>query len=116
MVCKQSRSGRLRHKITIQKRTESIGATGGVKYTWANHSAPRAEIGNKIGREKYQAMQEQSIKTVGMRLHYTKSLGKMNTRDYRIIFKNNIYDIEDIDNVLEMNKELIITTSLHNAE
>jgi len=107
-------SGRMRHKITIQKRTVAF-SLGENTESWVTYLTPRAEIGNKIGRESFQARQEQSNKTVGMRLFYCSALGLMNTRDYRISFNGNIYDIEDIDNVRFENKEVVITASLHNA-
>lgn len=114
MACKQPLSGRMRHKIRIEKRTITA-SSGEETESWAKYATPRAEIGNKIGRETFQARQEQTNKTVGMRVMYSAALDLVNPRDYRIVFNGNNYDIEDVDNVLFLNKEIVFTTSLQNG-
>jgi SPP1 family predicted phage head-tail adaptor len=115
MGCRKSLAGRLRHKITVQVKTVTRGATGEVVEAWASHLTVRASVEPLIGREYYQAMQEQSENKVKFRVRYSSALDALNPRDHRISWKSNIYDIESKINVFEQNKEIILMASLHNG-
>jgi len=114
MSCKPSLSGRLRHRITVQKLTQSRGSTGEVLETWEPYATARAAVEPLIGREYYQAMQEQSENKVKFRVRYSSALNSINSRDYRISWNNEIYDIESKINPFEQNKEILIMAVLHN--
>jgi SPP1 family predicted phage head-tail adaptor len=55
------RAGRLRHRVTIEKRVESRSATGAVQFTWTTHAANvPAEIIHGKGKEVFQSDQQQN--------------------------------------------------------
>lgn len=114
MACKKTLASRLRHRITVQKLTESRGSVGEVLETWADYATTRASVEPLIGREYYQAMQEQTENKVKFRVRYSAALNSINPRDYRISWDNNTYDIEAKINVFEQNKEILIMAVLHN--
>lgn len=45
------RSGKFRHRITIEESTSAAGTYGGESITWSTHSNPYADIESMIGRE-----------------------------------------------------------------
>lgn len=114
MACTPTLASRLRHKIVIQSRTETRGTTGEVVETWGTYLVARASVEPLIGREYFQAMQEQSESKVKFRLRYSGLVDAVNSRGYRILWKSNIYDIESKINVFERNKEILIMATLHN--
>ena len=115
MACKQNLAGRLRHRITVQVKTVTRGATGEAVETWADHLTVRASVEPLIGREYYQAMQEQSENKVRFRVRYSSAMDLINPRDHRISFKSNTYDLESKINVFEQNKEIVLMATLHNG-
>ena len=114
MSCKPSLAGRLRHRITIQVSTYAAGSTGEQEQSWELHLSVRAAIEPLIGKEYFQAMQEQSDKMVKFRVRYSAALASVNPRDHRIVWGGETYDIESVVNIFERNKEMLIMTKLHN--
>lgn len=67
-------AGRLRHRVTLQRRVESRDATGAVVWTWADWADRWAAIEPIHGREYFAAAQVQSAVTTRVRLRYTRGV------------------------------------------
>ena len=112
---KPSLASQLRHRITIEVKTESIGSTGEPLETWATFKTVRAAIIPALGREFYQAYQEQSENMVKFKLRYSSDLSGLNASDHRITYNSQTYDIHSVINVNTRNEEILIMCRLHNA-
>jgi len=97
------RGGKLRHRITVQKKTESRDSHGGVTYTWTNENSRWAEVQPLAGRELWQARQAQMHATLRVSMRYYPGL----TSEHRIIFGSRILNIEAVTNVGERNIETV---------
>lgn len=112
---KPALTGRLKHRITIQAVTRATDSVGQQGETWADHLTARAAIEPLIGKEYFQAYQEQSANMVRFRLRYSSALSAVNPRDHRIKYNSQTYDIKSVTDVFTQHKEIIIMAELHNG-
>jgi len=98
------RAGALRHRITIQEPTSSVGALGEKIKSWADVSTIWAAIEPLRGREFLEAHQIEAEITTRFIIRYKSGL---NTR-MRIKFGIKYYKIESIINPDERNRYLEI--------
>lgn len=103
------RSGALRHRITLQKQSESTDAIGQPIVSWTNVVAVMASIEPSTGRMLVRA-QEMSLNrptTITMRWHPSLSdqqaLGGM-----RVAFSGRVWNIVSVENELERNRTLTL--------
>lgn len=68
------RVGRMRHRLEIQRATETRDAAGGVVQTWSTLDTRWASIEALTGREYFMAKQVQSDATHRIRLRYYEGL------------------------------------------
>ena len=103
------RSGNLHKKITIQQVTEGRTESGAVTETWSTFAEPFASVEPVSGREYFAAQQVQAENTVKFRIRYQRGINpKM-----RILYNDNVYDIQSIINGSERNDELLIMAALY---
>lgn len=112
---KKSLASQLKHRITIQVKTESVSATGEPTEAWATHLTVRAAVVPALGREFFQAYQKQDESMVKFRMRYTSDLAALNPSDHRISFNSNTYDIVSVIDVNTAHKEILIMGRLHNG-
>lgn len=67
-------AGRLRHRVTIQRRLESRDTYGGEAETWSDVATVWAEISPLIGREYIEARQETGELPVKIRMRYRSGI------------------------------------------
>lgn len=99
--------GRLRHKIIIEKPTETTSDTGDVIQSWAEFATIWAEVTPLRGREYWASKQTTSEITGKIRIRYLDSI----TPKMRVKFGSRIFNIEAVLNPNEKNIETILLVS-----
>lgn len=97
--------GELRHLITIQRPVESQGSDGALMQAWVTHVQVYAKIDPYGGGEKWvdAALQTSNFFKIWMR--YCAGV----TTKMRISFDKRIFDIKNVENVMERNVLLVLT-------
>lgn len=100
-------SGRLRHKISIEKVTETINDAGEVTESWGEFANIWAQIMPLVGKEYWSSRQVESEVTGKIRIRYLPGV----TPKMRINSNNRIYNIEAVINIEERNMETVLLVS-----
>ena len=87
-------SGRYRHRITIQKKTEARDAIGGTVETWTTDFSRWGHIRPLSGREVFEAEQLQTRQSHMISLRFTASISTQN----RILFQSTLFHIMSVKN------------------
>ena len=82
-------AGRLRHRITIQRKTEARDSYGDAVPTWSDVAEVWAEILSVTGREEY--LSEQHRETGQWRIRIRKRDGMNGTM--RVLHGDEVYDV-----------------------
>ena len=113
-------AGPLRHRITIQRRAESQGATGEVTWAWVDHATVWAAIEPLMGREYFAAAQVQQENNVRIRLRYRADLNTtMRVRHGDDIGSPSVftlYEILSISSPREEHRELLLMCKSSSGE
>lgn len=100
--------GDLRHKIIIQKHTQSTDFVGNSILEWIDFKTTYAQINNLYGDEYWKAAAHNQQNTVTFLVRWTKDLdilvNNKQLTEYRILFKDTFYYIESFDNIQYKNK------------
>jgi SPP1 family predicted phage head-tail adaptor len=96
------RIGKLRHRITIERVTETRDTDGSVIETWSTYVTVQASIEPISGREYFAAQSTQADATHRISLRYLSGI----VPKMRVKFGSRIFDILSIINVDERNREL----------
>lgn len=113
------RAGRLRHRITIERRTDTLDAYGEGQPTWAALvSNYPARVRDDSQREYSANMQVQSEKTLHIEIRDPRVA--LTTKD-RITFNHpvngaTVYDIRAILGAENVGRELVLICSEHSTE
>jgi SPP1 family predicted phage head-tail adaptor len=101
------RAGNLRHRITFQIRSDGQDGYGGQEDIWTDYRSTWASIEPLNGRELIaaQAVQNETRFTIGCR-YIAGILPSM-----RILFGTRIFNILDMSNIDERNRELQFSCS-----
>lgn len=67
-------AGRLRHRVTLQRRVESQGSTGEVTWTWQDEDVVWAAVEPIQGREFFASQQVQAEVTTRIRIRYRPNI------------------------------------------
>lgn len=86
----QSRAGSLRHRITVEKKTDGLDAWGGPITTWADHATIWAEVMYLSGSEFWAARQANSEASGKVRIRYRDDI---NPDTMRINYGGKILEI-----------------------
>ena len=97
-------SGAYRNIVTIQKCEIEKNNVGSSKEVWSDYKKDYAYINGISGREYWAAAEVEQEKTVDFIFRWKPYYDEMNTRQYRIVYKGDIYNISSIDNVQMRNK------------
>ena len=112
---RRTRASNYRHKITIQKNTPVVGATGEPVDGWANFLTRMASVEPLQGRELFAAQQFQTKTTHKIKIRYDTALDVLNGQSYQFTFNSNTYEFEAAPiNVYENNHELHFMCSIRN--
>lgn len=96
------RAGRLRKRVSLQRRVETQDTTGGMTVTWAEVAKLWAGIEPLYGREYDAARARNAETTHRIVLRYREDV----TAQMRLVLGARIYRIDEILNVRERNAEL----------
>jgi SPP1 family predicted phage head-tail adaptor len=83
------RAGRLRHRLTLQYKSETRTATGDVAYTWVTDSTVWGAIEPLSGREYIAASQTKNENEVRILMRYNSKIEK----SWRIVNDSKAYSI-----------------------
>lgn len=101
------RSGRLRHKVTIQTASEAIDSFGQAIKTWSTYAQPFASVEPLNGKEFFTANADNSEVTVRIRLRYLAGL----TTKMRVLWDSRYYNIQSIIDPAERTAEMVLMCS-----
>jgi SPP1 family predicted phage head-tail adaptor len=97
-------SGSLRHRISIQAKTETRDARGGIIETWATVATRWGSIEPLSARELMQAQQVDAQVSHRVILRHYETL----THEHRLEKAGRIFHISAVTNPLERGKETVI--------
>lgn len=101
-------SGAYRNLITIQKYIEGFDEIGNPSREWKDYKRDYAYANGLSGREYWEAANVNQENTVEFVFRWKPFFDTMNAKQYRLIFKGRIYDINLIDNIQFRNKTVKI--------
>lgn len=100
--------GKLKHKITIEKKTKVSDGAGGWTETWMPFvSNVSASIDPISGKEFFEAQQTQSSVSHKIRIRYKPGV----LPSMRVNFKGRIFAIESVINWEERNRDMMLMCS-----
>ena len=106
------RAGRIRHKVTVQRATDTANSMGEPIRSWATLATTWAGVEPTRGKEMYAAMQVQGEVVVRFILRYQSALSDLAIND-RIMRGSTIYDIKSAVNIDERNIQFEIFAKQH---
>ena len=102
----------MRERITIQKSKAGTDKNGNHILIWDDYFSCAAYVNNLSGDEYWAAAQVNAQTDVYFIIRFCSEVAHMDSEHYRIIFREQIYNISFVDNVQYKNKELKLRASL----
>lgn len=96
--------GKLNRRLTVQSRTYTRDATGGVTETWVDAYSVWAEMISQAQEEKLVASADRNIDTKHFRIRYKTGLA---SGTHRVLYQLKFYDIEGITDEGIRNTQLL---------
>lgn len=96
--------GDLNKRIIIQRFATTQNENGFDIETWLHYKTVSASINNLWGKEFYAAKAVQEENTVEFVVRYSKDLERINSKKYRLFWKDRAFNITFIDNIQHANK------------
>jgi SPP1 family predicted phage head-tail adaptor len=96
----------MRERITIQKLEFVVDETGNHKNKWKDYFKCYAYVNNLSGKEYYQAAQINAQHEIYFVIRYCSELKDIDCNHYRIVFRNQPYNITFVDNVKYKNQTI----------
>jgi SPP1 family predicted phage head-tail adaptor len=114
------RAGRLRHRITLQRRVETQETTGEVTWDWSDVAEVWASVEPIAGREYFAAAQVSSEVSTRIRMRYRPDLNEK----LRVVFVSepgspglvHYYDVLSVINWQERDREVHLMCKQRGAE
>lgn len=101
-------SGAYRSIVTFQKYVKGYDDIGNTTDQWQNYKRAYAYVNGLSGAEYWEAANTHQENTVEFVFRWKSFFDEMNTKQFRILFKGQIYDINLIDNLQFRNKTVKI--------
>lgn len=93
-------TGRLNQRVTIQQRAaDCITENGLQQEQWSDFYCCWTYVNNLSGTEFWSAHAVQAEDTVVFTVRYCKKIAVIDTRNYRLVFNNAVYNILFVDHV-----------------
>lgn len=108
-------SGAYRNLVTIQKYVEGFDDIGNPSNEWRRYAQAYAYANGLSGREYWEAANVQQENTVEFVFRWKPFFDIMNTKQYRLVFRDRIYNINMIDNIQFRNKTVKIRAVMKNG-
>lgn len=106
------RVGRRRRLVEFQRATETTNALGEPVQAWAVLAMDWCAVEPLRGNEKFEAMQVQTDIDTRIIARWHKKIATLNTKD-RVVMGSVVYDIKEVLNIDQRNKELHIMGRVH---
>ncbi len=101
----------MRERIIFQKSSSEKDKNGNRVLSWTDFFSCAAYANNMSGEEYWAAAQTNSQTDMYFKVRYCSELKDLTTDKFRIIFRDEIYNITFIDNIQYSNKMLKIRVS-----
>jgi len=101
-------------KITIQQNSQSQSGTGMLTDTWTTYADRYAAIKTQGGQQGLVAAQVFGQRTIKFILDYDSMVGAITTK-MRILWGTRTFDIMDVENIDEENREVVLTGKERNV-
>lgn len=101
----------MRERITIQKSYSDTDKNGNHVLDWKDYYSCAAYVNNLSGKEYWAAAQVNAQTDIYFVVRYCSELKDISPDQYRIIFRQQIYNITFVDNVQYENKTLKLRAS-----
>lgn len=101
----------MKERILFQKSSSKKDKNGNRVLNWTDFYSCAAYANNMSGEEYWAAAQTNSQTDMYFKVRYCSELKDLNTEKYRIVFRNEIYNITFIDNIQYSNRTLKIRVS-----
>lgn len=108
-------SGAYRNLVTIQKYVEGFDDIGNPSNEWTDYAYAYAYANGLSGREYWEAANVQQENTVEFIFRWKPFFDTVNTKQYRLVFRDRIYNINMIDNIQFRNKTVKIRAVMKNG-
>ena len=102
----------MRERITIQKSRTGNDKNGNHTLLWKDYFSCYAYVNNLSGNEYWAAAQVNAQADLYFVVRYCSEIKEMDSEHYRIIFRDQIYNISFVDNVQYQNKTVKLRASL----
>lgn len=106
------RAGRLRHRLTLQRKTESRTSNGDITIAWVTDSTVWGAIEPLSGKELVAASQTQNEATVRIVIRYHATINDT----WRVVNDGKAYSILSLINDSERDHMMVLTCSQGVAE
>lgn len=101
-------AGAYRWKVRIQKVQQEYDEIGNPKSEWKDWKYAYAYANGLSGREYWEAANTHQEDTVEFLFRWYPFFDQINSREYRLVFQNEIYDIKYIANLQYRNRTVKI--------
>lgn len=98
----------MRERITIQKSSTQTDKVGNHRLVWTDHYKCYSYVNNLSGKEYWEAKQVNAETELEFVIRFCSEVSGLDTEHYRIIFREDIYNITFVDNVQYKNRSLKI--------
>lgn len=109
-------SGMLRQKVKIQKYEKGQDEIGNPKGQWIDYKTLYAYVNGISGKEYWAAATVHQENTIEFVFRWKPFFCNLNTREYRLVFNGNMYNITLIDNIQYRNKTVKIKAVIEDGE
>ena len=106
------RIGQWRERIILQKSYPDVDRNGNHILSWQEYFKCAAYVNNLTGKEYWAAAQVNAQTELYFIIRFCSEIKVLNSEQYRILFRDQIYNITFIDNVQYQNKMMKIRASL----
>ena len=104
--------GEWKDRIIIQKSAAGNDKAGNHVLAWRDYYTCHAYVNNLSGKEYWEAAQLNAEKEIFFLIRYCSEAATIDTEHFRIIFREQIYNITFIDNVKYQNRTIKLRAAL----
>ena len=102
----------MRGRITIQKSVSSTDLNGNHILEWKDFYSCYAYVNNLSGKEYWDAAQVNAQTDVNFVIRYASEIKEIDSDHFRILFREQIYNISFVDHIQYQNKLVKLRASL----
>ena len=108
-------AGAYTQKITIEKLTREYDEIGNPVERWRAYKGTYAYMNGLSGKEYWEAATLNAENTVDFVCRWKKFFDEIDTRNYRIVWREKIFNIKTIDNA-QFRNEIVKIRAVHSDE